>query len=77
MEIKLKNSVKKPTGRVKKYPFDDMQVGQMFEAGEYSNEALRSIHGSIQYFKRKPGNSRKKFSCAKTDKGKLGVWRDK
>lgn len=77
MSIKIKkNRVKVKVSR-KKYPFDEMKAGDMFEAGEYSNEALRSIHGSIQYFKDKPGNSKKKFSCTKSKKGLLEVWRDK
>lgn len=74
-KIKIKRKVK-PLGN-KKYPLDKMKVGDMFEAGEYTDQLQRSIYGSIAFFKKKAGNSKKVFSCLKMENGKLGVWRDK
>lgn len=66
-----------PKAKSSKHPFDKMQVGDSFIAGEYSKKTQQSFNGSGQWFKRKTGNC---FSTRKVQIGEkfyLQVWRTK
>jgi len=71
-DVKMERVPKGPRG---KYPFDKMEVGDSFEVGRYDVNKMRSISGSINFYKRREENAHKVFSVAKTPNNKLRVWR--
>lgn len=62
-------------GGLRKYPFNDMEKGDSFDAGEYDRKKMQSIYGSIYFYIKQKGNSKKKFSCRKTENGTMRIWR--
>lgn len=59
----------------RKYPFSTMEIGDSFDAGEYSTEKANSVYGSVYNYKRTAGNDYKKFVVRKKD-GRVRVWRE-
>jgi len=74
-EIKIEKNVPLPTREwtEKKYPFDKMEIGDSFSAGEYTNVLAIGVRGSAQWYVNKT-KSDKKFSVKKCD-GKVRCWR--
>ena len=61
--------------REKKYPFDEMNIGDCFMIGEhnsYKSTALSNASRSFVKYNKKTGW---KFSVSMTDKGQIGIWR--
>lgn len=75
MKIRINKNVEVPKERAKSttYPFEAMDIGDSFIAGEYSADKMSSISALISYYTKKDGS--KKFIQRKTDSGYIRVWR--
>ena len=63
-------------GKRPKYPFENMEVGDSFEAGDYSRDIANSLNGSAKSWCRYM-NRRWKFTIRKTLDNKIRIWRIK
>lgn len=55
------------------YPFDAMEPGNSFLAGEYTREAMQKMGAYIGMYEKK--HEGKKFSARKTEDNQIRVWR--
>lgn len=82
MNYKIEKDVSMPTRHFnqRKYPFGSMDVGDSFDAGEYTQKAQMSMSGAVAKWIDKNDiafDEEWKFETRKTEDSRLRIWRTK
>lgn len=74
MNYKIEKDIPMPSKFHKKYPFEEMEVGDSLIFCDYSRHNLTLASNAARNWARK-GKHNYKFSIRKTDDNKVRIWR--